>query len=581
MASKAQPQATGKFPPVIKYKTLKERHADYMADFWARCRALYAGGPKLLENKDLLGKIMPKHGAEEDTVYRERQNRAFYIPYAGSIIDKLVAELMSKPITFELEDADIKENDSAETKEGEEAEETELPKYYADLVKNCGKPGGVKQSLNQFAREQMFTALQCRSAWALVDMPKAPVSGYANRAEQEKAGGLNAYICPIEPECVIDWEEAEDGELEWVLIQDLICKRTGIDGNRNIVTLRWRYFTKTDWAVYELTYDKTKKVDGPADTDDVILVDTGTHSFGKVPVRRMQLPEGLWAMGKLEAMARAHMNQRNALSWGQLKALFPVPVLYAQAPVPNDPVSEDMGRAAQTHGQGYLRVLAEKDKLEYFSPDVAPYQAAAADLAAIRDEMHRVLHSMAQSVDNSGAALQRSADSKAIDQAAAAVILRALGVFLREHLEEVLNLVAAGRKDNYAFAAKGADNFDDVTLSQLVLDAVGIETLSIQSAHFQKKFKLKIAKLALGADATEEDIELIKEDLESTITQDELEAEAEASTLQHQAGAATAEATIDDPQGIKAAKALGKTKPAAKKPGKGKPGKKPTKKSKK
>lgn len=570
MASQAQPSATGTFPKEIKYKTLKERHVDYMAEYWARCRALYAGGPKLLENKDLLAKIMPMHGKEDKKIYQERQNRAFYIPYAGAIIDKLVAELISKPITFELEETTTRSDDGGVTgssEDPEEAKETELPKYYADLVKNCGKMGGPKQSINQFAREQMFTALQCRTAWALVDMPKAPVEGYLNRAEQDKAGGLNAYICAIEPECVVDWEESEDGDLEWVLVQDLICKRTGIEQNRNTVTLRWRYFTRTAWAVYELTYDKTKKPDGPTDNDVAKLVDSGTHSFLKCPVRRMVLPDGLWAMGKLEAMARAHMNQRNALSWGQLKALFPVPVLYAMAPVPNDPVSEDMGRAAQTHGQGFIRVLAEKDKLEYFSPDTAPYQIAGEDLNVIRDEMHRVLHSMAMSVDNSGAAMQRSGESKAIDQAAAAVILRALGVFLREHLEELLNLISTGRKDNQAFAAKGADNFDDVTLSQLVLDAVGLETVAIPSAHFQKKFKLKLAKLALGADATEDDLNTIKEELESTTTQDELDAEVEARKIGHEATAATAEATVDDPQGIKAAKALGKTKtPPKKKP---------------
>lgn len=577
MASKAQAQATGAFPNSIKYKVLKERHVEYMADFWLRCRALYAGGPKLLENKDLLKKIMPKHGKEEDSIYQERQTRAFYIPYAGSIIDKLVAELMSKPITFELEDTTASKSDggvAGSSEDTEDGEGKELPPYYSDLIKNCGKPGGVKQSLNQFSRDQMFTALQCRTAWALVDMPKQPVGGYANRQEQDKAGGLNAYICAIEPECVVDWEEAEDGELEWALVQDLICKRKGIDQNRNLVTLRWRYFTKDAWAVYELEYDKTKKPQGPTDMEDVKLVDQGTHSFGKCPVRRMQLPEGLWAMGKLEAMARAHMNQRCALSWGQLKALFPVPVLYAQAPVANDPVSEDMGRAQQTHGPGYLRVLAEKDRLEYFSPDVAPYEAAANDLACLRDEMHRVLHSMAQSIDNSGAALQRSADSKSIDQAAAAVILRALGVFLREHLEELLGLIATGRKDNHAFAAKGADNFDDVTLSQLVLDAVGLETVSIPSAHFQKKFKLKLAKLALGADATEDDLVTIQEELEETHTQDALIAEHEAGALQHEASAATAEATVDDPTGVKTAKALGKTKGPPPKKGKPKKAKK-------
>lgn len=569
MAIQANPPGAqapkGKFPSEIPYKTLKLRHVDYMADFWARCRALYAGGPKLLENKDLLQKIMPKHGEEDLKIYQERQNRAFYIPYAGSIIDKLVAELMSKPITFELEETTARKDDggvsgSSKT-DPEDSEETQLPEYYADLVKNCGKPGGPKQSLNQFAREQMFTALQCRTSWALVDMPKAPVGGYANKKLQDEAGGLNAYVCQIEPECVVDWEESEDGDLEWVLVQDIICKRQGLTDNRNMVTLRWRYFTKEDWSVYELTYDKTKKADGPSDSDVAKLTDKGTHSFGKVPVRRMQLPEGLWAMGKLEAMARAHMNQRNALSWGQLKALFPVPVLYAQPPVANDPVSEDAGRAGQKHAPGYMRVLAEKDRLEYFSPDVAPYQVAMADLGNIRDEMHRVLHSMAQSVDNSGAALQRSADSKAIDQAAAAVILRALGVFLREHLEEILNLISTGRKDNQAFSAKGADNFDDVTLSQLVLDAVGLETVSIPSAHFQKKFKLKLAKLALGADATEDDLEEIKRELDDTHTQDALIAEHESENMQTEASKAQAEATAKDPQGIKAAKAMGASKP--------------------
>ncbi len=564
------------FPKEIEYKTLKLRHVDYMADFWARCRALYAGGPKLLENPKLLTEIMPKHGAEEPNIYLERQKRAFYIPYPGSIVDKIVSELMSKPITFELENTTASSDDGGVSGQSD-LDETEksLPPYYSDLIKNCNKPGGQKCSMNQFAREQIFTALQCKTAWALVDMPKAPVEGYPNRAEQDKAGGLKAYICPIDPECVVDWEEREDGELEWVIVQDTIAKRKAITENRNMVTLRWRYFTPDAWAVYEFTYDKTKKAQGPADSDKAVLVDQGKHGFKRVPVRRMVLPDGLWAMGKLEAMARAHMNQRNALSWGQLKALFPVPVLYVQDPNPANPVTEDAGRANQVHAQGYMRVLAEKDRLEYFSPDAAPYQIAAEDLCTIRDEMHRVLHHMAMSVDNSGAALQRSADSKAIDQAAASVILRALGVFVREHLEELLNLVSTGRSDNHRIAAKGMDNFDDVTLSQLVLDAVGISTVSIPSAHFQKKFKLKIAKLALGADATEEDIELITEDLENGVTQDEFEAEAEAKVAQHGASIATSEHTADDPGGIKTAKALGKTNtpfPKAKK--KAKPKKK-------
>lgn len=557
------------FPKAVKYKILKTRHSEYMAEFWSRCRALYAGGPKLLENDKVLTLVMPTHGSEDVLIYKERKKRAFYIPYPGSIVDKIVSELMAKPINFQLEDTtdDTDDGGTAGSSDLTEEQKQDLPSFYEELIKSCGKPGGQKTSLSQFAREQIFTALQCQTAWALVDMPKKPEEGYVNALEQQKAKALDAYICPIDPECVVDWEERDDGELEFVIIQDIIAKRTGIEGNRNVVTMRWRYYTDSAWAVYEYQYDVTKKPNGPTDNEDIPLKDSGTHSFQRVPVRRMKLPDGLWAMGKLEAMARAHMNQRNALSWGQLKALFPVPVLYMEGPNPNNPITEDAGRVNQKHGPGFMRVLAEKDKLEYFSPDTAPYQIAADDLNTIRDEMYRTLHSMAMSVDNSAAAAGRSADSKAIDQAAGAVILKALGGYVREHLEELLNLIATGRKENLRFAAKGMDNFDDVTLSQIVLDAIGLATVSIPSAHFQKKFKLKIAKLAMGSDATEEDLDIITSELEENVTAEEFEMETEAKVVGHEATAATAEATVKDPQGIKAAKALGKTKPkAAKKP---------------
>jgi len=556
-----QDQAPIGFPPVVKYKVLKTRNDCYKQEFWQKCKALYAGGPALLNNNKLLRLVMPPHNKEAEEVYKERLARAFYIPYPGSIIDKLVAELMSKPLSFELEETTNSVTDGGEAGSAD-VDNQDLPKYYSDLVKNCAKPGAAKMTLNQFAREQMFTALQCETAWALVDMPKSPINGYANRAEQDKAGALNAYICALDPETVVDWEEKDDGELSWVLVQDNICKRNGIDANRNTITIRWRYFRENDWAIYEYMYDKTKKAEGPSDNEDVKLVDQGKHSFGKVPVRRMKLPEGLWAMGKLEAIARAHLNQRNALSWGQLKSLFPVPILYAMTPDPKSPESQDTGRVEQNHGQGFLRVFGEKDKLEYFSPDTSPYTIAQADLNNLRDEMHRVLYAMAQSVDNSGAALQRSGESKAIDQAAASVILRALGTFLREHLEDLLSTIATGRKDNYAFSAHGMDNFDDITLAQLILDAVGLEAVSIPSATFNKLYKYKVAKVALGADVTEDDLMQVKKELE-TISQDTFEAENEAELAQHQANLASAKATVADPQGKQLAKMIGQGKPGA------------------
>lgn len=561
------------FPPAISFKVLKERNPCYTLDLWNRCRALYSGGATLLENMEVLKRVMPKHNAELDDTYKERLARAFYIPYPGSIIDKIVAQLMSKPLGVQKAPATTQDTEAGVV---DDNEDEDLPPFYAAFFKDCSRPGGRKTSIDQLMRDQILTALQCGMAWTLIDLPKTPVEGYSNLAQQEAAGGLNAYACAIDPECVIDWEEDEAGEFTFVLLQETIAKRQSIAGNRNMITMRYRYYTPEAWAVYEFTYDKTKQPNGPTDRDEAKLVDQGPHSFKRVPVRRMKLTEGLWAMGKLEAMARAHLNQRNALSWGQLKALFPMPVLYAQAPNPTDPTTEDMGRAGQRMGAGNIWVLAEKDRLESFSPDVTPYTVAAEDLDRIRDEMHRVLHHMADAASNSAASMGRSAESKGMDQAAASIILCALGLLIREHVEDIYETVAAGRGETLGFAAKGMDQFDDTTVSQMIVDALNLEGVDIPSATWKKKWKLKVAKLTLGPDATEEEIDQIEDELEGVITQDQHEAEADADLVQAQATAETSQRTIDgkDPQ---TGKDFAKPVAGSKSPSKGKKSVKPAK----
>lgn len=558
------------FPKAIKFSILKERNSEWNGDFWRTCRALYAGGPTLLGDQDILKRCMPRHNAEIDSVYKERLSRAFYIPYPGSIIDKIVSELTGKPVVVER--SPVNEEIYPNGSKNEERDESPLPDFYKGFFEDCSKPGGKKTSINQLAREQILTALQCRTAWTLIDLPKAPEEGYVSLAEQEKAGALQAYACPIAPENVVDWEEDESGEFTFVLIQEVSCKRDGIGGKRNMVKMTWRYYTPDEFAVYVLEYDKLKFPQGPTDRMEALLTEQGTHTFGRVPVRRLCLPEGLWAMGKLEAMARAHLNQRNALSWGQLKAMFPVPILYAQAPNPMDPTSEDAGRTNQRTGPGYLWVLAEKDRMEYLSPDTSPYVVASADLDRIRDEMHRVLHHMAMSVDNSGAALQRSAESKAIDQVAASVILKALGVLVREHLEDVYSTVIAGRKESesVSICAKGMDAFEDTTLTQLVTDAVSMQALNIPSATLQRKWFIKIAKAALGPDATPDEIQEIIDELEENMSSEMFAKTTEADLLSEEARAATAERERDGipPPGTEKPGGFGK--PATgKKPAKG------------
>ena len=71
------------------YKKLSQKHPEWDGPYWRRCRALYAGGKKLLKDPAVLQDVFPPHLNEQPYVYAERCKRAYYIPYAGEVIDMI------------------------------------------------------------------------------------------------------------------------------------------------------------------------------------------------------------------------------------------------------------------------------------------------------------------------------------------------------------------------------------------------------------------------------------------------------------------------------------------------------------
>lgn len=555
------------FPKKVAYRVFTETNPAYQDDLWKRCHALYAGGRTLLDDKEVMKEVFPPHNKEDADVYKERCRRAYYIPYAGEIIDAIVASLTAQNVTLTSE-PDVMGRSERPEPTGEivggkpYTQKPDKENFYREFVEDCSPPGGKRMSLAGLLREQVQTALVKRTAWTLVDLPVAPPDGYPSAEAEEAADARRAYACPIDPENVRDWEEDDAGELVWALIRHQSTRRGGLTESRGKVRETWTYYTTEGWARYVVEYEEGKE---PKDDLEVKLDAEGVHSFGRVPLDRLTLPEGLWAMGKIESLAVAHLNKRNALSWAEFKSLFPVPVAYLSAPDPLNPATEDDARATnQRHGPGYMRVMAEKDKMEYFGPPTESFAMAKEDLDGLRDEMHRVLHHMALSVDNSGAALQRSAESKSIDQAAASVVLKALGHYAREHAIRVMQLAQAGRKDPAAeWSAHGMDSFDDVPLEVLVNIATLLEAIQLPSATFHQRQKMALIKKILGQDATDEDLEIIKDELEQNIPQDAF------STMMDPVAKAEAEAEIATKSAIEVEKAKPKpTAGASKKPAK-------------
>lgn len=501
----------------------KEVHPEHREKLWRQYRALYVGGADLLENKEVMKAIFPTHHDEEKDIYDERKRRAFYIPIAGEILDSIAAKVMTEPLIIK----GVTGKKETKTEEGKAAKEVEEnpDEFYRDFLQDCSPPGGKRCDLNQLLGYQLLEALQTGTAWTCVELPAPdPDAPPTTEQAQANAGLLDAYAFPLAAEDVRNWEEDSAGELESALVRVVTQKWGGIGTSRKMRKETFTYYTREDWRRYSVTYDVTRFPEGPPDETPMVAEGAGGHSFGKVPLARLCLPKGLHAMGRIASIAIEHFNKRNAVSWSQLKNLLPL--MYAKISVSDlDPDgAESAGRLLnQRYGPGRLLVIGEKEELAYAAPDSTVYESALADLSGLAESMRAVLRQMSISAEASGGALRRSAESKAVDHGSLATLLCAIGECMREHAIEVMQLVQAGRGDvtETTWEASGMDDFSDVTTDQVVEQAMMLEQVTIPSSTFQRRKAFMVARTVLGQEASAEDLENIKKELETNITDDQ------------------------------------------------------------
>lgn len=500
-------------PASVKIKVLQQtRPDDYDAQYTRRLRALYEGGKKLLSDGVLLAEIFPAHRAEHPNVYRERVRRAFYVSYAAEIIDHIVAALMAEPVRPCLDD-------------GTTDDETPLPPFYEELTEDVSPAGGEKRTLHEFLRERVLEALVTKKAWALVDLPDTGSQEFASRKEQEDAGGDRAYFLPLATESVIDWETDDDGELLMAVVYTTSSRRLGIAGDRSATTHKWRIYTREAWALYEFVETPSNTIDPEKEAR---LAAEGAHTFGRVPLLAMTLPPGLWAMNKLEGPAREHFNKRNMLAWGEAQSLLPElyeflgPEGVSGGVIPSENQQDASRATTQPRGQGYVQQRGAEDKAEFVGPSAEPFKEARSSCAELRDEMHRVMHQMALSADNSGAALKRSAESKQQDAAATGVVLGALGQLARKFVCALYEMAALGRADAEVqgkWHCDGLDRFDALAPDAIIERMVNDSTIGekVPSATYQRLANMQRVEAVLEG-LTPDQREQIEKELEENIT---------------------------------------------------------------
>jgi hypothetical protein len=196
---------------------------------------------------------------------------------------------------------------------------------------------------------------------------------------------------------------------------------------------------------------------------------------------KLELTDGLWLANKAALLQQEHFNKSNALSWALHMGLFAMPVVYSER------------EWHQIVGEAYYIQLGPEDKFGWTEPEGHVYRLAAENLDRLKDEIYRVCYLMNQAAGREARNLSQSAASKQRDQMITHEVLRAYGDMVKAFLRQILELVAAARRDDVQVEVTGLDQFDVKELNDELDNAQRLRNLEINSSTFLREIQKKLA----------------------------------------------------------------------------------------
>jgi hypothetical protein len=445
-------------------KALDAKHPDYAANApaWDDIDLLYRGGHALKAKAEHFLVKRPKELAE---VYTARVARFTYQNVLGTALGWYEAAMFK-------DDPDI------HTRRGDGEPEGQQAEFYSRFLADCDRSGTTY--VDTF-RRVLRSLMLYGSAFVLTDLPKTAAQP-ATLAEQKSSGALDPYMVLYDPRQVINWETDAYGNLAWIVIATTSEERAF--GGESKVLDRWYYFDRAEYRVYEAAREK-----GNQKADSATLVDAGPHALAeavRVPVRWVQIPDGLWLANRVYLHALAHLNLQNAYYWGLTMGCLPVPVIIGEYSEPPT-VSET----------AYIHLPEAGSRFEYAEPSGRTYDVSAKEIQAIREEMYRQLYLQAQGRSTAATPAAQSGLSKEIDMAPSRDVLNALGDVLRAAMQNTLGDVAEIRGDrDVTFDVRGF-TFDDDTSTDELAVAQAAADLGIPSDTLEKEVMKRVARCLL------------------------------------------------------------------------------------
>jgi hypothetical protein len=432
---------------------IEREHPEYLARraAWKKYSDLYAGGEQLLNRAS---EYLVQRHKEPVEVYLERLQRTYYENYIGSIVDWYAATLFRREPLMSFEGP----NETGR-------------KFFGEFVDDCDLRG---TNFTDFLRRRFIDALVQGTSYVLVDFPK-PVRPVGTRAEEDKLGVSRAYLVGYSPEDMTNWSYDEKGRLDWVVLRNVrTCKLSPAD----------EWTKETIWTYYDKEeFRKFRRIEKTGGSGKVELVDAGRHGLAKqkrVPLFRLEMPEGLWLLNRAGSLQLEHFNKSNALSWALTMGLFATPVIYSER------------KFNQIMGESYYIQLGPEDKFGWAEPEGKVYEIATQNLTRLQEEIYRVCY-LVHMGGPLGAGMGQSGLSKARDYQVTQEVLRSYGDCVKDLGRRVLKAIEEAREDGLVVDMSGLDEFDIGDFGAELEDAERLLGLGIRSSTLRRQIFKKLA----------------------------------------------------------------------------------------
>jgi len=442
----------------VKVRILDTAHPDCDGPRLTQYRALFDGGKKW---EALVETWLPRRSVEPPDVYAERKSLATYTNHIGPIGTMLAAQLFSEPPKLEGLPSDD---------------------WWTTWPSNVD---GAGTALGSFFSERLIDLLVGRRCLVWVNLPARPEgAAYASKADEEKAGVLDAFLVGVTPEQIVDWGTDQHGAVEWVLFRDVVSERPSVEEGR-VAVFRWTYLDAKRIRRWEWRPTPERSV--PLPDDDAVEKLNVEHNMGRFPGVFVELLAGMWLMERsAHAVMRAD-RARNELTWALHQAANELLTITSKWGPDSEPKL----------GHGHWLKLNRDDKGEdtaaFVGPSGVAFEYLQADVEETRQDIYRVVQQLALSADASAGAVRASGDSKRQDWKAAEIILSAYATVVRDAIRSTVQVVAAARGvevDEAAVSVSGLDGYQSEDLMTFLEAAA----LSVEALRMSPTFRKLVAK---------------------------------------------------------------------------------------